>query len=87
VPDGGLPRDFAAHRVAENVGVCESQVLDQGGDVVRHLLVAKRAINVGCMPMGLQLNGDDLAGRGKGWQKQCEHADYAKATVKGRPVP
>ena len=35
-------------------------MVDQGGNIVRHLLKGKWAINVGGMSMSLQLNGDDL---------------------------
>ena len=35
-------------------------MLDQGGDVFGHELEAQWAINVGCAPVGLQIDGDDL---------------------------
>jgi hypothetical protein len=65
VPDSGLQRDTASQGIAEEVGTLESQVLDQGCDVVRHQLEAERAIDVSRVPMGLEFDRDDLPGLGK----------------------
>ncbi len=35
-------------------------MVDQGTDVVRHLLVAQWAVDVGRAPMSLQIDSDDL---------------------------
>ena len=60
VADRGLQGDAAARRKAEDIGAFKSHMLDQGSDVVRHLLVGQRAIDVGGVPMALGLDGDDL---------------------------
>src|SRR5260370_20042210 len=60
----------------------ESQVLDEGSGVVRHLLVGERSIDVGRMPMALDLNCNDLPGPGQVWQNLPHHADRHEATGK-----
>jgi len=53
VAESGLQRDAASQGIAEEVGLFEAEVRDERGDVVGHQLVAKRAIDVGGVPMGL----------------------------------
>src|SRR6266516_5580111 len=65
MPDGGLEADAATQGKAENVGLFESEMPDQGGDVVRHQLVVQRALDVGGVPVPLQLHSDDAPRRGK----------------------
>ena len=43
----------ASHAVAEDVGLLDFQVLEQGGGVVRHLLGGERTIDVGGVPVPL----------------------------------
>jgi len=58
------------------------------GGVIGHLLDAQRAIDVGCAPMGLQLEGDDLPSLGKSRQKFSERrADCRKRAVKQNQRP
>jgi len=56
-------------------------VLDQGGDVSGHKLEAQWAIDVGCAPVGLQIDGDNPPVLGEGWQHFAEHLDRADATM------
>ena len=53
MPDGGLQRNAASQGKAEEVSLFEAEVRDQRDDVVGYQLVAKRAIDVGGVPMGL----------------------------------
>jgi hypothetical protein len=50
----------SAHAVAEEVGLPDLEVFHEGGCVVSHLLDRQRAIDVGCVSMPLQLDGDHL---------------------------
>ena len=81
VPDGGLQRHAAAERIAHDVGGCETQVLDQGGDVVGHQRDAQGAIDVGRAPMALQVDGDHLAALGERREVGAKHLDGAETAV------
>jgi len=81
VPDSGLQSNAAAHGVAHDVGFFETEVLDQGGDVVRHRLEAQRAVDVGRAPMGLQIGGDDLPPFCEQRENFAEHLDRADAAM------
>src|SRR6266571_1682316 len=63
--DGGLQSDTAPQGKVENVSLFESEMPDQGGDIVRHQLEAQWALDVGGVPVPLQLDADDAARRGK----------------------
>ena len=56
-------------------------MLDQRGDVVRHVLDAQRAVDVGRAPVALQVDRDDLAVRGERGQQVAEHPGRAEAAV------
>jgi len=62
VADGKLEGGGAAHAEAEDVGVVEVEVTDQGGHVVGHVLVGDGAVYVGRAPVPLQLDGDHPPG-------------------------
>src|SRR5215210_2858229 len=66
--NGSLQRDAATQGKAEDVGVFEPEVLDQASDVVRHLLEAQRAIDIGSVPVSLEFDRDELPGLGQQWQ-------------------
>src|SRR6188768_134546 len=59
-------------------------MLDQGSDVVRHILEAERAINVGSVTVPLQFDNDYLMVIGKGWhcRKGRERFGSTEAAVK-----
>ena len=65
MPNGELQGDAAAHAVAEEVCVLDLELPEEFGGVVRHLLVLKRAVDVGRVSVSLLLDGNDLAGLGK----------------------
>ncbi len=46
-----------------------------------HQLIAQRAIDVGCAPVGLQIDSDDLPVLGEGRQQFAEHLDRANAAM------
>ena len=59
VVDRRLERDAAAERVADEVGLVEPEVVDEGGDVVAHRDDAQRPVDVGGPPVALEVGGDD----------------------------
>jgi len=75
VTDRQLQAGGAAHAVADNVGVVDLKVTDQGRRVVGHLLVRERPIDVGGMPMSLQLDRDHPPGLGQPGQDRAHHVD------------
>jgi hypothetical protein len=60
MPHRELQANVAAHAVAEDIGLPETEVTQQGGRVLRHLFVAQRSVDIGGMTMSLLLDGDDL---------------------------
>ena len=76
-----MQRDAATQRVAEEVGPFVPEMRDERGDVIRELLETEGAVDVGGVPMPLQLDSDDLPGLGQGRQERPEHTDGAKAAV------
>jgi hypothetical protein len=60
----------------------DHQVPQQGGDVVRHLLVGERAVYVGSVPVPLQLDGDDLPSLGEGRHNLSYSVDRHVRAVK-----
>src|SRR5215216_4648612 len=82
VPDSDLKGDAGSEAPAKDVGIFDPDVPQQGGSVVGHQLVPQGAISVGRAPMGLQLDGDDPAGLGKGRQDLFEGgADRRESAV------
>src|SRR5439155_20886001 len=81
VPDDGLQRHAAVERIAHDVGGCETQVLDQGGDVVGHQRDAQGAIDVSRAPVALQVDGDHLAALGERREVGAKHLDGAETAV------
>ena len=75
VADGELQGDAAAHAVADDVGVLDAEVSEQGGRVVGHLLVGDRAVDVGGVAVALQLDHDDLSGLGEPGQDRSQRVD------------
>ena len=57
-------------------------MLNQGRDVVRHMLVRERPIDVSRVPMALDLDGDDLPGLGQVRHNLSHHADRHEAAGK-----
>ena len=57
------------------------EVLDQGGNIVRHSLIAERAVNISCVPMPLQLHSDQRTRLPEQRDKLGEHPRHAHATV------
>jgi hypothetical protein len=65
-------------------------VPNQGGDIVGHLLVGERAVDVGGVPVTLQLDGHDLSGLGQGGTNAPIAPMVMKApcrTTRGDPAP
>ena len=58
--------------VAEDVGGLDTQLVDSGGDVVRHDFKRHGAINIGGASVALKLNSDDLATLGQARQQLPE---------------
>jgi len=63
--DGDLHGDAGSNAIAEEVGLLDPEVREQRDGIIGHLLVGERPINVGGVPMGLLLDGDDLPFPGK----------------------
>jgi hypothetical protein len=80
MPDGGLQGD-AAQGVAHDVGLFETEVLDQSTDVVRHRLESHWTVDVCRTPVGLQIDGDDLPAFREQRQHLAEHLDRADTAV------
>ena len=72
MPNDHMQGDASAHAVTKDIGTFDPKVPDRGGDIIRHLFEGHRAVNIRGVPMGLQLEGDDLAGLGQGRQKLSE---------------
>jgi hypothetical protein len=75
---------------AEQVGPFESQVPDHSGDVVRHQLEAEGALDIGGVPVSLQLDGDDAPRSGKLWHNLSHRFDGVEGTgssTSGCPLP
>ena len=70
-----------AERIAHDIGAGESQVLDQGGDIVRHQPDAQGSIDVGRPPVALQVDGDDLPAVGERGKVGPEHLERAEAAM------
>src|SRR5712692_9488689 len=74
--DGRTERDLqgnsAPRAIAEEIGLLDPQMTQERGGVLRPLLYTERAINVGCVPMSLLLDGDNPPRRGKLWQHLAE---------------
>jgi hypothetical protein len=64
--DGGLQGDPSAQRIAEDIGIPQTELPDQGGNIIRHAFETQRAIDVGGVPVGLQLDANDLPVLSKG---------------------
>lgn len=56
-------------------------MMDQGGNIISHKFEAQRAVNVSCVTMTLQFNGNDLIGLSQQWQNLAKHAVYTQATM------
>src|SRR5262245_49042573 len=59
MPDGDLQRALGTQRKSEYISPVESQVRDQGGGIVGHLLVREGTIRIQRMAVCLWLNRDD----------------------------
>ena len=66
VLDRRAQRHKAPERVAHHVGPGETEVLDEGRDVVGHGLRAQRAVDVGRRAVALQIDRDDPPARRRG---------------------
>ena len=75
VPNRGLQRDPASQGKAKDIGSLQVKVLDQGSDIIGHQLVAERPLDVGRMPLALELDSDDAPGRGKLWHDRAHRCD------------
>lgn len=82
MPNGGLEPDATTQGKAEHVGPFESEVRDQGGDIVGHQLEAEWALDVGGVAMSLQLNSDHTPLRGKLWHKLAHPLDGGEGSRK-----
>ena len=61
MPDRDMHRDRAAVAEAEEIGLCDVQVVEQRGSVVRRLFERERAIGtIGGVAVALLLERDDL---------------------------
>src|SRR6202035_2508788 len=69
-------------REAKQVGFFESEMLDEAGDIVSHVLKTERAIREGCASMPIQIDTNDLVLLSKRGRKSREHLKGAKAAVK-----
>ena len=90
MPHRELEGRTTPHAVAEDVGPFDVEVPQQGGDIVGHLLVGERTVDVGGVTVPLQLDGDDLAGLGQGGTSAPIAPIVMKApcsTTSGDPVP
>src|SRR2546422_8514465 len=63
--ESGLQGDSTPRAIAEEVGLLDLEMTQESGGVLRPLLYTERAINVGCVPMSLLLDGDNPPCRGK----------------------
>jgi hypothetical protein len=77
--DGEPQRDATAEGIAQKVGLREAKMLHQRGDVVGHRLVMEWAVDVGGVPMPLQLDANDLARLGKFWHERAHRLDGHEA--------
>ena len=57
---GRMKRHTTAERIADQVGLLEAQLVDEGRDVVGHQLSVDWAIDVSGPAVSLQVGGDDL---------------------------
>ena len=62
-------------------GLSQSEMPDQGGDVIRHQLEAQRAADICGASMCLQIDGDDPAVRSQRRKDRAEHFNGADAAV------
>jgi hypothetical protein len=81
MPQAELQCHAAAEAVAVDVGLFDPQVPQQPGGVVGELLVGERAVDVGGVPMALELDGDHLAVLG---QRRDETAQQLDGHVRAR---
>ena len=81
VPDGSAQGHSAPHGITQQIGFFEPEVLDQGSDIIRHGFEGHRAVDIGGVPMRLQLDGDDLAALRQCREQLIKHADDAQAAM------
>ena len=79
--DGRPERDAATERVADDVGLLEPELGDQGGDVVGHEPDVDRTVDVGRPAVRLEIGQDDLVALGESRQGRPEHLTRAESAV------
>ena len=77
----GEERDAAAERVADEVGLLEPEVVDEGRDVVGHEPDVDRPIDVGGAAVPLEVDRDDLVALGQRREDRPEHLARAEPAV------
>src|SRR6476620_2816274 len=70
--DGHLHGDASAYAIAEEVGIHDTELLERGGSVLRHLLEGQRAVDVGGVSVRLLFEGDYPLGFSKAGQQLAE---------------
>ncbi len=67
------PPDQPAEAEAEDVGLLDPEVGEEGGDVVGQLVDRHRSVGVGRASVTLQFDGDHLAARRQRGEHRAEH--------------
>jgi hypothetical protein len=91
VLNGAAQAGAGTERVAEQVRLAKTELLDQTGDVVAERLVAEGPVDVAGVTVALQLNGDDATVRRQPLEQISELARQPEASVhnheRGSPGP
>ena len=76
-----VERHPTTERVADNVRLVETQVVDECADVISHQAYVDRSINISGSAMALQVDGDDLVALGECRKDRTEHLSGAEPAM------